>query len=100
MYYYTANINKYAILFYKNLKNILSRDNSILSNIVKSMRTNDFKIKCMYKYNINIHCFMHIFISRCMRGFIKIYDLKHEFELIYLRFRGLISKNMAKILFT
>lgn len=54
----------------------------------------------MYKYNINIHYFMHIFISRCMSGFMKIYDLKHEFELIYLRLRGLISKNMAKILFT
>lgn len=54
----------------------------------------------MHKYNINIHCFMHIFISRCIRGFIKIYDLNNVFELIYLTVRGLISKNMAKILFT
>lgn len=100
MYDYTTNANKYAILFYKNLKNILSGDNLILLDIVKSMHINDFRRRCVYKYNINIHYFMHIFISRCIRAFINIYDLKHEFELIYLRLRGLISKNMAKILFT
>lgn len=100
MYDYTTNVNKYAILFYKNLKNILSGHNSILLDIVKSMYTNDFRRMCMHKYKINMHCFMHIFISRCIRDFIKIYDLKNEFELIYLTLRGLISKNMAKILFT